>query len=87
MFSTKFDDLGVIVKKRCSIQQGGYKIAADQSKVLENLLYRLFSFFRDHLVHVYWPYRIVHFMTTGQNAFIGPPCIVTTAIVAQHVLF
>ena len=42
-FSTKFDDLGVIImRKRCSIQQGerGY---IDQSKVLQNQLFRFFG--------------------------------------------
>ena len=45
MTVTKFDDLGVIImRKRCSIQQGE-NIAVDQSKVLKNRLYRLFCFF------------------------------------------
>ena len=38
------DDLGVVIimRKRCSIQQGEKKITVDQSKVLKNRLYRLF---------------------------------------------
>ena len=40
-FWTKSDDLGVIImRKRCSIQQGGRKITVDQSKVLKNRLFR-----------------------------------------------
>ena len=42
-FSTKFHDLGVIImRKRCSIQQGEKKITVDQSKVLKNRLFRSF---------------------------------------------
>ena len=55
----KFDDLGVIImRKRCSIQQG---ITVDQSKVLKNLLYRLFRFL--------WATRYIFLPFTKNNAF------------------
>ena len=43
-FSTKFGDLGVIImRKKCSIQQGKIKITVHQSKVLKKWLFRFFE--------------------------------------------